>query len=368
MKKDLIIATFREFFDDQYDSIAQLKTHVLRIVLISGVVAVLLIWLNESLFQVIRYIDFITYPIFASIMLIFSLLLSWRRTYYRIIGVIIFSFFMAYVFLYALHTLYIEDKQSRIYVVSSHLHVISLIYIIAFILFNRRNTLIVTFLSLLPVAAIMIYQAIVSLSGPSYAHDAAFLVDDFIFNAIQVVILMVASQIKDQFARIEAQTEFLKEMASIDYLTGVANRRHMENIIAHSFTYASKDLSVIMVDIDHFKLVNDTHGHDAGDQVLISVAQQLREHVRSTDTLGRWGGEEFIVVAPNTDIDHVARLAERLRLVLAQNTTAEIALTASFGVSVYQDGDSPDSLVKRADKAMYRAKTLGRNRVEIASH
>ena len=368
MKNHFIIATFREFFDVQYDSIAQLKTHVLRIVLISGVVAILLIWLNEGFFQVMGSLDFITYPIFASSMLIFSLLLSWRRTYYRVISLITFSFFVAYIFLYAFETLSIQDKQTRIYVVSSHLHVISLMYIIAFILFNKRRTLLITFLSLIPVAAIMIYQTILSLSGSSYASDAAFLINDFIFHAIQVTILIVSSQIKEQFAKIEAQAELLKEMASIDYLTGIANRRHMENIIAHSFTNASKDLSVIMLDIDHFKLVNDTHGHDIGDQVLISVAQQLHEHVRSTDTLGRWGGEEFIVVAPNTDTDQVARLAERLRLVLAQHTIAELTLTASFGVSVYQNGDTPDSLVKRADKAMYRAKALGRNRVEIATH
>lgn len=366
MTKKRLGSQLRELFEVKYDSLAHLKTYVLRIVLLSGVVGISLIWLNESFFHVLRPMDFVAYPIFASVFLILAGLLSWRRRYYQIVIVLTFLIFIIYIVMYAFYTIQIEQKQARIYSVSTYLQLISLMYITAFVFFIRMRSLILTFAGLISLSTMMIFYAVLNMPNANDALSKSFLINNFVFHALQVAILLVSSRITEQFTKVEAQTEVLKQMASVDYLTGTANRRHIENIIAHSFSSSPDDLAIVMLDIDHFKQINDTHGHDVGDQALICVSRRLREHMRSSDTLGRWGGEEFVVVAPNTDLEQAARLAERLRLVLLENSSQEFALTASFGVAVYRHDDTPDSLVKRADQALYRAKDRGRNCVELA--
>ena len=122
--------------------------------------------------------------------------------------------------------------------------------------------------------------------------------------------------------------------------------------------------SLIMIDIDHFKSINDRFGHDRGDQVLKAVVQRIQTVLRDTDTLARWGGEEFIVLSPQGTCEGVSLLAERLRLTLAESPIEGVGLvTASFGVACYAAGDTLDALVKRADAGLYAAKHAGRNRV-----
>jgi diguanylate cyclase (GGDEF)-like protein len=127
-------------------------------------------------------------------------------------------------------------------------------------------------------------------------------------------------------------------------------------------------VSVVLLDIDHFKTINDTFGHDIGDNVLIEVSALLKGQLRAADTLGRWGGEEFLIVANSTDAAEVNRMAERLRAALAGHEFPHAGqITASFGVATSLPHDTPESLVKRADQALYQAKQGGRNRVEAAA-
>ncbi|HJR79253.1 MAG TPA: GGDEF domain-containing protein [Anaerolineales bacterium] len=161
------------------------------------------------------------------------------------------------------------------------------------------------------------------------------------------------------------------EQANTDSLTRLFNRRKgwevMEHEIARSNRYGWP-LSIIMFDIDHFKTINDTHGHRTGDRVLIAVATVARESIRSIDELIRWGGEEFIVLLPETDLEAALPVAERLREAIAgirvKIPNDELSITASIGVT-RKDEHSPDleTLLARADQALYIAKFLGRNRV-----
>ena len=121
------------------------------------------------------------------------------------------------------------------------------------------------------------------------------------------------------------------------------------------------------LDIDHFKAVNDTYGHEVGDQVLKMTAKTMRNAFRKNDFLGRWGGEEFLIVCPDTSLDHARVLAERIRLGINQHGFATGARhSASFGVAQWQEAETVDALLARADAALYRAKDLGRDRVEAA--
>jgi diguanylate cyclase (GGDEF)-like protein len=128
-----------------------------------------------------------------------------------------------------------------------------------------------------------------------------------------------------------------------------------------------------MVDIDHFKAVNDTHGHQAGDVVLLSVAQVLAQGLRGADVIGRIGGEEFAILLPDTDIDGAHELAERLRAEVAETVIplasgTDVPVTVSIGASSLREGDSAvDAVLARADEALYRAKRDGRNRVRTST-
>jgi diguanylate cyclase (GGDEF)-like protein len=124
---------------------------------------------------------------------------------------------------------------------------------------------------------------------------------------------------------------------------------------------------VIMLDIDHFKSINDNHGHDYGDTILTRIARTLVDNLRTRDTVARWGGEEFLVLCPYTTLEHGRALANKLRLrILELGETAKSPVSASFGVATLHD-ESIDQFIKRVDEALYKAKQNGRNRVEISA-
>ena len=160
----------------------------------------------------------------------------------------------------------------------------------------------------------------------------------------------------------------LEVMANTDLLTGQLTRRKFEEVIDKEIKRAERygfPLSLVFLDIDHFKQINDEHGHEVGDRVLSAMAARIKAQLRESDSLCRWGGEEFIVLMPHIDLDQVCALAEKLRAMLAATPLIEnIHVTASFGVAQWQPGQDLGTLMQRADKMLYRAKQLGRNRVE----
>lgn len=172
---------------------------------------------------------------------------------------------------------------------------------------------------------------------------------------------------------LRANVQMSLEMAVTDGLTGLYNRRylmsHLSGFVDQS-AERSKPMALLIVDIDHFKSINDTHGHDAGDEVLKEFANRIKANVRGMDLVARFGGEEFVVAMPDTDIAFAQAIAERLRAEIArdpfpiQSGSKEIAVTISVGIGTFDRGDdTPDTILKRADTALYRAKKSGRNRV-----
>jgi diguanylate cyclase (GGDEF)-like protein len=164
----------------------------------------------------------------------------------------------------------------------------------------------------------------------------------------------------------------LERLSISDGLTGLFNHRHMQEVVHEEFERAKRTgepLSVVMFDIDHFKAINDTYGHQAGDRVLQELAEILRRTAREIDKLGRYGGEEFIAVLPETSIDAAATFAERVRERVARHPFAvgraePLHLTISAGAATYPHAGvyNPRTLVQKADQAMYAAKAAGRNR------
>ena len=165
--------------------------------------------------------------------------------------------------------------------------------------------------------------------------------------------------------------EETRRLAEIDELTGIANRRTTAGRLAHEVLRAQRQetaLSVVLCDIDHFKRVNDRHGHGTGDAVLAEVARALRDGLRRTDLVGRWGGEEFLAILPNAPAAGARVVAERLRALVQRAVHVEgaEAVTISLGVATFAGDTTAEALVERADGALYRAKERGRNRVDVA--
>ena len=238
---------------------------------------------------------------------------------------------------------------------------------IAFLVFGTRRGLQVS---------VAIYVAFVGLYGNAVldallgratdvaAHAALSLA--VTFTVLIATIWVLASRL-ERLAAEHARAEMLAEQAGSDPLTGIANRRRLDDeldrMIAQSRRYG-QPLSVILIDLDLFKQVNDHYGHDIGDQVLIETVRRLETTVRDADLLGRWGGEEFLLLAPNTDHAAACALAERCRQAIAgapMVTAGEV--TASFGVATHVSDDDVRSLMRRADLALYTAKAEGRDRV-----
>ncbi|TDB01971.1 sensor domain-containing diguanylate cyclase [Halomonas marinisediminis] len=197
--------------------------------------------------------------------------------------------------------------------------------------------------------------------------------------AEDLAVMESAEEISHLNARLQRKSERLKEanarlleLAHRDSLTGVANRYRIEQLMEEELAAADRygrPLSVLLLDVDHFKHINDTQGHDLGDQALVALAEELTRTLRSCDYVGRWGGEEFIVLATSSDRVAGEGLARRLRERVEALEVPGLphGLTVSIGVASWRKGDSRKGLVQRADEAMYQAKSAGRNRVRLAT-
>lgn len=164
--------------------------------------------------------------------------------------------------------------------------------------------------------------------------------------------------------------EEIRLLTEVDRLTQLFNRLKLDSVIKYEIERTKRSLSplsIILMDIDHFKLVNDNFGHIVGDEVLKEVAKIIKESIRKVDTAGRWGGEEFMIVLPDSDLDGGRILAEKIRTKIESNDFSKVGrLTASFGVAEFKDGISEIEFVNRADNAMYQAKNQGRNKVCVS--
>jgi diguanylate cyclase (GGDEF)-like protein len=178
-------------------------------------------------------------------------------------------------------------------------------------------------------------------------------------------------RLKDHVTEVEILQQELLEQSIRDPLTGLYNRRYLNETLEREIVRARREndkFSVIISDIDHFKMINDTYGHQVGDQFIVAIANLQQKHTRSSDIVCRYGGEEFLLVLPGTSMDLAVKRAEEIRLKCAelniQHEGKGLSATMSFGVATYPDnGDDADEIIIKADNAMYQSKQSGRNKV-----
>jgi len=199
--------------------------------------------------------------------------------------------------------------------------------------------------------------------------------DDYLIKPISQKVLaakmLAMTRIADMRRRLVESNQMLNELASTDHLTGAANRRALESILDREMSSSRRYgscLAYAIFDLDKFKVINDTFGHDAGDAVLVEVVNRIKMNLREGDTVGRLGGEEFGILLPNIEVSEILSVFDRYRCLVADQPVVhegiDITVTASIGVAVYAGGEeTKEILLKRADESLYEAKGTGRNRV-----
>lgn len=177
------------------------------------------------------------------------------------------------------------------------------------------------------------------------------------------------SILKEEILAWQKVEKELIHLATIDPLTLIPNRRKFDDVLQYELnrdTRYKNELSLIFCDLDYFKLINDGYGHKIGDEVLKEFTDLISSSIRKTDIFARWGGEEFVLLLPQTDMKTAMRTAEKLRIATERHEFSYIGkMTASFGATRLIEGDNESTFIKRADDALYTAKKNGRNRVEV---
>ncbi|WP_378955912.1 diguanylate cyclase [Pelosinus sp. sgz500959] len=179
------------------------------------------------------------------------------------------------------------------------------------------------------------------------------------------------TEIKNAQQELLAKNAALEELASTDRLTGIWNRRYFEKTTKNEMDRAKRyrhPISLVMFDIDRFKKINDNYGHHAGDQILINVSRLIQDKIRASDSLARWGGDEFIILLPTLSGNHAMKLSEKIRIFIADHEFPDVGfITLSMGVAELRPDENIWSWINRADDALYVAKVNGRNRVSLST-
>ena len=236
------------------------------------------------------------------------------------------------------------------------------VYVLAFLIESPRSALIRSVT--VSVLSLLIGAYGVWIGG----MPAVRLLEFHLAEGIILTLLYLLSTLKNQVLALQDQVGDLHRLAHLDPLTSTSNRRQLELQLSHEVLRSQRygtPWCVIMFDLDDFKAVNDAYGHAVGDEVLRQTSAVMQREVRGTDLLGRWGGEEFLILAVQIDLPYALALTERLRVALEQHPMPGPGrVTASFGVAAYRDQETAEDLLARADAALYSAKAAGKNRVE----
>ncbi len=223
---------------------------------------------------------------------------------------------------------------------------------------------------------LFLFFEVASMRMGAYQGEVLYGVSHGLFSVLSVLqyvglaacIYAMQSYTLQQERETQQNSQKLHRLAIRDGMTGIFNHTYMEQFIADAINRSKRShnpLALLMIDVDYFKRINDNFGHNAGDEVLKELVHVLGKSTRSTDYLGRWGGDELVLLLTDTNLPGATNLAEKLRRLVVEHPFPYCKqLTISMGASLYQDGDTFTSLVERADAAMYRAKREGRNRVE----
>lgn len=334
-------------------SFEERKRRFYLIALLIGIPSIFLVWLLQGEKSAFTHYG---YPFLIILCLLWLGGLLWKRIPLSWIenfaetSIAVF-FFLKYVyFLYFSSSLAAEWQE-----VEAIFWVTSMIYIIGYILANHHFALKLSVAhSLLTMALGMIRL---------WGQDT-FLLLELVRLQTRVLAIsfltFILAKVKDDLAASQQEKDRIAEIARTDELTRLPNRRSFTELLEMRLQ-RQEGFALLLIDIDHFKRINDKHGHKSGDEVLARVGHALRLHQRPGDTVARWGGEEFVILLEESDRQNALCIAERLRAVIEALKPGDIFVTVSIGGTLYIRGDTVESIFQRADAMLYQAKAHGRN-------
>ncbi|MCA1742697.1 MAG: GGDEF domain-containing protein [Desulfonatronovibrio sp.] len=334
------------------------------IALISGVLIFMLSWIirdpTDSFIKVL-------YPVFSLILAVFIPIVykSWiplRRLELILIS-IVSAMVLSRLFWHFHFSGSISDQMLML--IAGHYWAVGVIIIGSFVMLGHKKGLVAGG----TVISVSLIIAASGMSGPLISGEMSlehviYIIRVHLFLGLLLGLTSAATTIHDKYRDALIRADLLEEMTQTDMLTGIANRRCAEDFLSQQVYLADRygrKLSVITADIDYFKNVNDNYGHAIGDKVLIGVAKALKSYARESDMVSRWGGEEFLIIAPEISVTEAQKMAERFKETIARNNFSGVKVTVSMGVTEFKKGESMDSILMRADDLLYKAKVTGRN-------
>lgn len=246
---------------------------------------------------------------------------------------------------------------------------VAVVFVMAYFVFSPRQAWLVS-LGIFAAFVLVGLLALLPQSLQGLPLDQNAIVQLYVSQLCYLILFRLLVLSKEHSMQVRLEAARFYALAHTDPLTNTANRRSIMEALHRLLEHHQKTgepLSLVLLDLDRFKQINDQYGHEMGDKVLIHIVQTLKQSLRSGDLLGRWGGEEFVLLLPNTPLQEAQQLCEQLQQRLAEHPMDNLRpVSASFGIATAVPGDTPDYLISRADTAMYLSKQAGGNRVEVA--
>ncbi|MDP4299365.1 GGDEF domain-containing protein [Leptothrix discophora] len=341
-------------------------SRVMHLLLFIGAAMILAVWAMELHEGVINPWDRWMQPLLALVVGGAAVLMVWRPTLDPVLRPLPVLSFNLYLIVTLHMTLLYGSGPQQWYQTLTALYWVPLAYGCGFVFLRQRMALLVcTFTATGIFLPMLVWWQRGQL--PAWTHEhGPLLVIVAMSHVMYVLLLWAVIKLRDSHADARDSAERMRTLAATDVLTGLPNRRSMLDTLATALAESRRSgqpLTIALVDVDHFKAVNDQHGHAQGDAVLMQIGACMRAQLRAVDGLARWGGEEFLICATATPLAAAVELAERVRVAVSACPMPHgEQVTISLGLTPCEPGDDVDTLLQRADHALYEAKARGRNR------
>jgi diguanylate cyclase (GGDEF)-like protein len=328
------------------------------------ILSIMVLWKIEEHLQVIYAYDRIGYQI-SIVVLFLCFCISVFAKKSRLSRIFAFIYLTLYVLALTVVTFLQAAQTDTIYTVASTLQWLPIIYVIAF-LFLPNTSAILSAIGIYLVILVLVYLAYSGIYPIVNKELKALILNAALSHAVYIFCMFGVVKLKQTHKASTLRAEQMEHAANIDGLLGIGNRRFLK-IALKECANNKRRVSLLIADVDHFKAINDTHGHLVGDDVLRDISRCMESNLRPDDTFGRWGGEEFLVLARGASIASAESLAERIRLAVEEWEFPHVGkVTVSIGVAEYPQNSTESQAFSIADKALYEAKKAGRNRVVVA--
>jgi diguanylate cyclase len=330
-----------------------------------GIGTVGIIWTLEEHYNVIMMYDRIGYVI-TIVVALFCLVLTRFYGQGNLAKILLFGYISLYLISLTLICYISSARSGEIYSFASTLQWVPILYLVAFLFLPIRQAILssIAIYVLLVSLLLLTYLGFIETKSPSLR---ALALNSTLTHAVYLFCMFGVMKLKQTQKDSQLRAMQMEQAANNDGLLGIGNRRLLQSEL-NARVAKQTPFSLLLIDIDFFKAINDIHGHLVGDDILREITQCMSDNLRPQDTIGRWGGEEFLVIANGAKFTTALNLAERLRNAVEQHTFLNVGkVTISIGVSQFRDHTSVSQTFAEADKALYKAKNAGRNQVVAAA-